>query len=90
MILAGHDSSPAFIYRYSSGIGISVSLLAAHIAGCSSGKASMAAILTSEHYLCISISSFICKLEQLTWYSTFPVFGSLASKYMTPISSTMV
>lgn len=55
MMNAGYDESPACIYRYSSGIGISVSLLAAHIAGWSSGRASILAILTSEHYLRISI-----------------------------------
>jgi hypothetical protein len=44
------DGSSAYIYRYSSGIGISVSLPAAHIAGCSSGRASVSAIRTSVHY----------------------------------------
>jgi hypothetical protein len=53
----------ATLYKYSSGIGMSVSLLAAHIAGCSSGRASTSAILTSEHYVCISIQSTTRQLE---------------------------
>lgn len=37
------------IYKYSSGIGIRVALSAAHIAGCSSGRAIISVILTSKH-----------------------------------------
>lgn len=57
VMVAGETNSTNSIYRNSSGMGISVLLLAAHIAGCSSGRASMSAILTSEHYSCISMSS---------------------------------
>jgi hypothetical protein len=51
-IMIGRQRRPtAHIYDYSSGIGMSVSLFAAHIAGCPSGRAIVLAILTSKHCL---------------------------------------